>query len=343
MRVEIPNGRNVSSEGRIPLIDVAPFAEGGPAEKWRVAQAVDKACREIGFLMVTGHGVRREILDDVQRAYHEFFARPETEKAHYQVTAECYRGYVPRAAETFAYSLNQQTPPDLRESFVVGPIDTPDDDYHRGPIGRRFFAPNVWPARPAYLRASSENFYRAMEALAGTLMRIFAVALGLPEDFFNDKIDRHITILGAMYYPPVHRAPAPGQIRSGAHTDYGSLTIVHTDTDVGGIEVLTPEQRWIRVPYVRDAFIVNLGDLMAEWTNDRWVSTLHRVGLPALGEEHRDRLSVIFFHQPNYDAEIRCLPTCSGPDNPPRYGTTTSGAHREAKIAKHRIAQSNDI
>lgn len=331
---------NAAHRTSIPLIDIGPFVDGDHADRRKVAAAVDQACRDIGFLIITGHGVRREILSGVQRAFREFFALPERERISYAVTPDRYRGYVPCAAETFARTLDKQTPPDLRESFVVGPVDTPPDDYHQGPEGSRYFTPNLWPADPVTMRPMAEAFYREMEQLAGTMMRIFALALGLPERFFEDKIDRHITILGAMYYPPVERAPEAGQLRSGEHTDYGSVTLVHTDTDVGGIEVLTPERQWIRVPHVPDAFIVNLGDLMAEWTNDHWVSTLHRLGLPDRSDVHRDRLSVIFFHQPNYDAVIECLPTCSGPGNPPRYSSTTSGAHREAKIAKHRAPQS---
>ncbi len=327
-------------QSSIPLIDIAPFIEGDRADQQRVAKAVDQACRDLGFLIITGHGVRRETLSGVQGAFRGFFALPERDKAKYAVTPDRYRGYVPCAAETFAHTLGQQTPPDLRESYVLGPVDTPADDYHLGPEGSRYFMPNLWPDEPAAVRPTAEAFYREMERLAGTMMRIFALGLGLSERFFEDRIDRHITILGAMYYPPVERAPQAGQLRSGEHTDYGSLTMVYTDTDVGGIEVLTPERRWLRVPYVPDAFIVNLGDLMAEWTNDRWVSTLHRVGLPGPQEVHKDRLSVIFFHQPNYDAVIECLPTCTGPGNPPRYSRTTSGAHREAKIAKHRAPQS---
>ena len=215
-------------------------------------------------------------------------------------------------------------------------MDVRDDRYYTGPEGGRFFTPNLWPERPAGLRSLWEAYYREMERVAGTLMKIFALALELPEDFFARKIDRHITIFAAMYYPPVTAAPRPGQLRSGAHTDYGSLTIVHTDTDVGGIEVLTTGRDWTRVPHLPGSFIVNLGDLMAEWTNDRWVSTFHRVGLPGPADVGRDRLSMIFFHQPNYDAAIECLPTCTGPGNPPRYARITSGAHREAKINKHR-------
>ena len=324
------------SRSPIPLIDIGPFLDGDRDGGARVVEAVDRACREIGFLMITGHRVPATLIDQTHAIARRFFGLPLEEKMRWAVTPERYRGYVACASEGLAYSLDSDTPPDLRESFVTGPIDVPADAYHYGSEGSPYFAPNLWPDAPAGLPALWESYYREMERVAGALMRIFALALSLPEDFFARKIDRHITIAAAMYYPAVTAPPHPGQLRSGAHTDYGSLTIVHPDTDVGGIEVLTDDRRWARVPHVPGSLIVNLGDLMAEWTNDRWVSTFHRVGLPGPHEAHRDRLSMIFFHQPNYDAIIECLPTCTGPGNPPRYAPIASGAHREAKITKHR-------
>ncbi len=323
-------------QSSVPLVDVRLFLDGDRRAGSRVVEAVDRACREIGFLMITGHQVPAELIEQTHRIARQFFSLPIEEKLRSSVTPERYRGYVPPASEGFAYSLDSDTPPDLRESFVTGPIDVPADNYHAGPEGSRYFAPNLWPPAPPGLRVLWEAYYREMEHVAGALMRIFALALELPENFFERKIDRHITIAAAMYYPALSGTPQPGQLRSGAHTDYGSLTMVHTDTDVGGIEVLTPAREWARVPHVPGSFIVNLGDLMAEWTNDRWVSTFHRVGLPGPQQTHRDRLSLIFFHQPNYDAVIECLQTCTGPGNPPRYAPVTSGAHREAKITKHR-------
>jgi isopenicillin N synthase-like dioxygenase len=176
-----------------------------------------------------------------------------------------------------------------------------------------------------------------MEALAATLMRGFALGLGMPEGFFDDKVDRHITNFSVLHYPAQAEPPLPGQLRAGAHTDYGSLTILKTDAAAGGLQVQAPEGGWIDVPHLPDAFVVNLGDLMAEWTNDRWVSTLHRVVNPprSAGSAAR-RLSMAFFHQPNYDAVIECLPTCIAADRPARYGRTTSGEHVWMKINKQR-------
>jgi isopenicillin N synthase-like dioxygenase len=179
-----------------------------------------------------------------------------------------------------------------------------------------------------------------MERVATELMRIFAVGLGMDKHFFDDKVDRHITNFSVLHYPEQPKEPLPGQLRAGAHTDYGSLTILKPDNAPGGLQVLGKEGAWIDVPTLPGTFVVNLGDLMAEWTNDRWVSTLHRVINPprdkALGSR---RISMAFFHQPNYDAIIECLPTCSSADRPARYGRPTSGEHVWMKITKHRTPE----
>jgi isopenicillin N synthase-like dioxygenase len=129
-------------------------------------------------------------------------------------------------------------------------------------------------------------------------------------------------------YPAPQTAPEPGQLRAGAHSDYGSLTILKTEDRPGGLQVCNAAADWVDVPVVDGAFIVNIGDLMARWTNDRWVSTLHRVvnPPPSRAAESR-RQSLVFFHNPNYDALIECLPTCRDPAHPPRYEATTSGEH----------------
>jgi isopenicillin N synthase-like dioxygenase len=172
------------------------------------------------------------------------------------------------------------------------------------------------------------GYYRAMSELAQVLMRLFALGLGLEESFFDAKIDRHISRLRLRNYPAQLAPPLPGQLRAGAHSDYGSLTILATEDRPGGLQVRNAAGEWVEVPVVPDCFIVNLGDLMARWTNDAWVSTLHRVVNPPpdSGAESR-RLSLVFFHNPNYDAQVSCIPTCLKPGEMPKYPATTSGEH----------------
>jgi isopenicillin N synthase-like dioxygenase len=319
------------------LIDISPYRTGNADSRRQVAEAIDTACCDIGFLVIEGHGVDATLIEDMHRVSRAYFARSFWEKMQYKMPPDRYRGYTPYGAESLSYSLDAASPPDIKESFSIGPFAHARDEYHFGPAGARYFAPNFWPETPSELRSIWEACYREMERLATDLMRLFALGLKLDEHWFDSKIDRHITNFSVIHYPgQSDAAPQPGQLRAGAHSDYGSLTIVQTDTDIGGLEVQRRDGVWEAVPYIPGTFIVNLGDLMAEWTNDRWVSTLHRVANPPPDQAAESKTSLLFFHQPNYDAVIECIPTCTGPDNPAKYGRTTSGEHVTMKINKHR-------
>jgi len=321
----------------IPVVDIAPYFGGAEAAKRAVARQIDEACTALGFLIISGHPVPERLIEEMRRVSRAFFDLPREEKLRLKMPPDRYRGYIGLGDEALSYSLGETSPPDWKESFSIGPFNTPDDAYHRAARPGHFFAPNLWPERPADFRSVWEAYFSAMERLSTDLMRLFALGLGMDEHFFDDKVDHHITNFSVIHYPEQAKAPLPGQLRAGAHTDYGSLTIVKPDAAPGGLQVRGKDGAWIDVPVIPGTFVVNLGDLMAEWTNDRWVSTLHRVVNPprdqALGSR---RLSMTFFHQPNYDAVIECLPTCTGPGRPPRYGRTTSGEHVWAKVNKHR-------
>lgn len=318
--------------GAVPVIDVAPFGGGTAAARRAVADAVDRACREIGFLIVTGHGVPAAITEHAFDAAQRFFALPMAARMAAAPPDRRVRGYTPVGVQGLAYSRGGATPPDLFERFRMGRDEVPDDAYHAARKAT-CFAPNVWPAEPADFRAALCAYYDAMTDLAARLMGIFAVALDLPETFFADKIDRHISSLCLNHYPALTAAPLPGQLRAGAHSDYGSLTIVAPTAAPGGLQVRTARGEWQDVLPPPGGVVVNIGDLMAQWTNDRWVSTLHRVAVPPAEVAHEAaRLSLVFFHQPNDDALVECLPGCVAAGESPRYAPVTSGAHLAAKI-----------
>lgn len=322
---------------KIPVIDIAPFHSNDANAREAVATAVNEACTETGFLLVSGHGIPDALIDAMRVVSMHFFDQPVELKMRYRMPPDRYRGYISLGSEALANSMDEKTPPDIKESFSIGPVDTPDDAYHQAASPANFFAPNMWPDVGKHFRDTWTSYYRSMEQLATNLMRIFAVGLGLDEHYFDDKVDHHISNFSVIHYPPQLEVPLPGQLRAGAHTDYGSLTILKPDAAEGGLQVQTKDGAWLDVPHVPGAFVVNLGDLMAEWTNDRWVSTLHRVVNPSrsAGAASR-RLAMAFFHQPNYDAVIKCIPSCMDDDHPPRYSATTSGEHVWMKITKHR-------
>jgi isopenicillin N synthase-like dioxygenase len=173
-----------------------------------------------------------------------------------------------------------------------------------------------------------------MEGLAVVLMRLFALALELPELWFDDKIDKHMTGFVASNYPDQPEELGLRRMRAGAHTDFGSLTILKTEDRPGGLEVQKSDGSWVPVPIISGTFIINIGDLMARWTNDRWISTMHRVVNPLRDQVMGSRRqSLIFFHQPNYDAIIACIPSCSDA-SAPKYPPISSGEHLMSKIKK---------
>ena len=319
----------------VPVIDLTDYYAATPIGRRRIAQAVAQACESIGFLTVVGHCVPATLVLACREAAHAFFALPLDEKMRVPRRAPAFnRGYGQVASEGLGRSLGTASPNDLKESFSVGPmgIDV-HDPYYFTAEAFPHFAPNCWPSRPPELRELLTEYFGHMQRLAADLMHVFALALELDEDFFSDKIDRHCSSLRLIHYPAQHHAPTPGQLRAGAHTDYGSLTVLQTEDVPGGLQVRTLDGQWCDVAPPQGGFVINIGDLMMNWTNDRWRSNLHRVVNPPPDSISAGaRLSMVFFHQPNYDALIECLPSCHGPGRPPRYPAVTSGAHRLLKL-----------
>jgi isopenicillin N synthase-like dioxygenase len=323
----------MSNPNKVPTIDISRFTHGSDADRAALVREISETCERIGFFLVSGHGVPDELLKSTYDCSREFFDRPKEEKLLVKRSSpEVSRGYNSLADQSLSRSIGVIAPPDLQESFNIGPIDGGATPYFTEGYGAIHFAPNRWPETPKDFRTHATRYYEAMERVSWQLMRIFAMALGLEETFFDDKIDRHVSSLRFINYPDQPTPPAEGQKRAGEHTDYGALTILKVEDAPGGLQVKDRAGEWIDVGYVPGTFVVNIGDLMMQWTNDKWISTLHRVMNPPLEAAGISRrISMVFFHQPNYDADISCLPTCTTATNPSRYKPTTSGAHWRAK------------
>ena len=327
------------SQRPFPIIDLAPFRAGDAPARRAVARQIDQACREIGFFGVTGHGLDGAAVQECYEQALAFFDLPLKEKLCVrQPTLEIVRGYIPQGLGALA-AAEEDRPvhPDLKESFTIGPLvahPVPSEEM------AALRAPNLWPRHPAGLRPAWERAYRAFEALARDLMHACAMALGLEEDWFDGRMDRHFSILSALHYPDQHETPAPGQLRSGAHTDFDALTILRPDGAPGRLQVMTKTGTWAEAPIVPGAFIVNIGDLLARWTNDRWVSTLHRVVNPPGAEAKRSRrLSLGYFQEINPEVEVSALPGTAGAGNPAKYPPITAGAiHNEKFMRQARAA-----
>lgn len=313
----------------VPVIDIGPLYSGDKRAKEKLATQVDLLLQDIGFLVVRGHPIDPNLIRKTYDACFEFFALPEAEKVKIlQPHDYTVRGYSPLMSEGLSYSIGKTTPPDIKESFWAGPPGEPEARYLMGSpyysceLAGTHFLPNLWPEKPPELRPIVEEHFRAMRQFGFDLHRLFSIALGLPEDYFDKFIDEPFTSFRAVHYPKLETAPEPGQIRAGEHSDYDNITICTIDP---GLQCRNRDGDWVDVPVLEDTLVINIGDLLMRWTNDRWVSTRHRVINPLLdSEDNQRRMSLIHFVQCNYDAVIECLPTCQRLGHPAKYPPITA-------------------
>jgi isopenicillin N synthase-like dioxygenase len=210
----------------------------------------------------------------------------------------------------------------------------PDVPSHVDGPGAKMYAPNIWPERPPEFKKIMLAYYRAMSDLAWQVLSAMTTALGMDAAYFSDKFDRQASVVRVIRYPAVTRPPLPGQLRAGTHTDYGSMTFVRGDDTAGGLQVKHRQGGWVDVHIPSDGFCCNIGDLMARWSNDRWVSTLHRVAVPPPDAVPTDRISLVFFQNPNPDAVIRCFENCVRPGETAKYPPITVAEHYLGKLMK---------
>lgn len=314
----------------VPTVDLEPWRTGAGPEA--VAASFDAAASTVGFAQIVGHGVPDGVVAAMVEATDRFFALPLGDKLEVRPPdPEVNRGYAASRTEALSYSIGETTPPDLFEAFNMGEEHVDVSDPFYAAERHRHFAPNIWPAAVPELRPALVGYFAEARRVAMTLTDVFARALDLPADWFGPYVDRSTTTLRTINYERRRgeAEPEPGQLRMGPHTDYGIVTVLWTD-GAPGLEVFV-DGRWHAVTPEPGALLVNLGDLTAEWTNDRWVSTLHRV-VPPAGVGPARRRSTAFFLDGNWDARIECLPTCTDDEHPPRYPPVVAGEHLMAKL-----------
>ncbi len=297
---------------QLPLIDITGLASEDPAQRARVAREVGQACRDTGFFAITGHGVAWTQVADAFAAAREVFALPVATKRSLAIGVHGHnRGYVALGVE----SLDEHAAPDLKEAYNL--VWT--DEVQR--------PPNLWPPLAGW-RERTQAYFDAVLAVGRRLHRAFALDLGVPEDFFNDKLDTPQATLRLLHYPAQFGADAPaGRAGAGTHTDYGNVTLLATD-DVAGLQVRRRDGGWLDVPHLPGAFICNIGDCLMRWSNDVYVSTPHRVLPPA-----RERYSIAFFLDPNPQALVSALPSCVPAGQPPRHPPVTAAQHLRERLS----------
>ena len=304
---------------RIPVIDVSALAGRDEAAASRVADDIRRAAIEVGFFYVSHHGVPRDLVRATLMAAKYFFLLPQASLRAIEVNG-AHRGYVPFAQTT----QPGRKRPDLKESFNFAyPFTEADLETH---AGRALIGLNQWPAGEPAWRAVLEDYYSEVFNLGQRILEAFALALGIERDFFRSRYRHPLVRARLLHYPP--QPPEAGDVQIGAaeHTDYGAITILWQD-DVGGLQVKNRDGEWIDAPSIDDTFVINIGDMMARWSNDLFVSTPHRV----VNASGRERYSIPVFYDPDYETNVECLPNCASSTNPERYPPIVAGDYITAR------------
>jgi isopenicillin N synthase-like dioxygenase len=294
----------------VPVLDLAPLLTGGDLRP--LAGELRRACETIGFFYVRDHGVPQSVVDGVFEASRRYFDLPLHERLKTKIDDQFRRGFMPQG-------INQHSgyAPDLKESYEIG-LDLPLDDPAVA-AGVPLHGPNRWPSDHPWLRDAAQAYFDATLALGKQLLRLFAVSLDMPEGFFLQYCKKPIVQTRLFHYPPPD-ALDERQFGAAPHTDFGMVTLL-TQDPIGGLELQKRDGEWIRAPFIPGTFVINLGDLFKVWTNDRYVSNLHRV----VNRAGKERYSVPTFFNLDYDTPVACLPTCQSANNPPRHPPVVSG------------------
>ena len=300
----------------MPIIDFDGFYADDASRRQEIIDEVDRCASQIGFMYAKNLSVSNDLKQRAFQNSADFFSLPSKDKQRFTYEgADSNHGYQGFASER----LDQSKPVDLKEAFTMRDIP------------RSIKEGRPWPSAN-YRDVAVELFKRSL-ADANTVMEAFSEALGLPLNFFRKCHNGEVITLRYLHYPLIDQNPKQGQLGAGAHTDYGTVTLLYQD-DVGGLEVKGTDGKWHQAKYIPDTVIINTGDLMSRWTNEKYRSTLHRVRARTQQEaKATDRYSIAFFTDPDNNTPISVLPNCQSPSNPAKFKDTTAGEHIKERIA----------
>lgn len=306
-----------ASFDKLPVVDIAPLLDGSDPAK--VAKEINWALSNVGFMYVKNHGVDPHLISGAFAQTKAFFDLPleEKMKLHVGNSGVALRGYI----EMFGENTDPEKTKDFKECYDLGP--------ERPESKTPFFGANQWPEHAILpqFRETIYGYHQAMRGLSVELLRGISLSLGLEKNYFDPKIQDAISIQRLLHYPPQSGHINESMMGIGAHTDYGNLTILAQD-DVGGLQVMNRDGVWVEGPPVEGCFVINIGDLVQRLTNDVYLANLHRV----VNTSGRERYSIPFFIDADYDAEFAPLPSCSSQSNPARYEPVTCGRHKFSRF-----------
>ncbi len=301
----------------VPTIDLGAWRTGNEVTRATIAAAVDEALCTSGFLIITNHSIPESMAAEVREAAHRFFTLDAEAKAALQARVG-ERGWIPPGAEANSYAAGVESPPDMKETFKAGYYA--DDS----PMANR------WPDEVPTLRSATETYLATVWEVALDCFDLFNDALGLAPGTLRGDASATESSLNINWYPPLDMVgtPRPGQFRVGAHSDFGALTLLDRQVGYGGLQLQTADGDWIDAPHVEGALTVNVGDLLARWTGDRWRSTVHRVLPPSTQDPSEQLLSLVSFCGIDADALVETLDV----DGPTTYEPILAGDYLRAKL-----------
>ena len=293
----------------LAVVDMEPYREGGKEGRNKVAQEIYDAAHNVGFLYLKNYGMSESLLETAFSVAKSLFMSDDKTKVPFSPALN--HGYTAMKGE----ALDPSKPADLKETFT-------SRNLANVPSGSEY-----WPN--SEFEAFMRIFYERVARIASDVMAAFAIALDLPQGFFDEKHTGLTQTLRLLHYPPV-KYVSEGQLGAGAHTDYGTLTVLFQDAE-GGLQVQGLDGKWIDAPPIPGTVVINTGDLISRWSNDFFKSTPHRV-VPRPAAMKNGRLSIAFFSDPDPEVIIETFPKCITSENPQRYHPITAGEHIQRRI-----------
>jgi isopenicillin N synthase-like dioxygenase len=287
---------------QIPVIDIAPLIDGSNGES--VGRDLVWAASEVGFIYVKNHGVSQTVIDHARHTGLEFFRLADAAKLEVS-SNQHHHGYL-KPGSTKMYD---DAKIDLKESFNWGIELTPAQLQHE--IANPLIGPNLWPSALTNLKSAVYPYFEASSQCAVQLLRGFALGASLPPEHFVARRDRPLSRGSLQYYPPQPANAEVEQFGVAPHTDFGVMTVLCQDA-VGGLELQLPSGEWAALPPIEGTFVVNVGDLLARWSNGKFLSTPHRV----INRSGRERLSLVLAYDPNFETQIDARDFCPDGESP---------------------------
>jgi isopenicillin N synthase-like dioxygenase len=316
-----------ASADELPILDLTALVQGGDVAP--IARQMRQACLTTGFFYIANHGIPAEVIDGLFAATQRYFALPMEQRLGHRMDERFRRGFMPQG-------INQHPgfAPDIKESYEIG-VDLPLTDPDVA-AGLPLHGPNRWPAECPWLKAASEAYFDQAIALGERLLKVCAVSLDMPQDYFLQFCTKPMVQMRLFHYPPQAAMTDEQAFGVAPHTDYGMITLLSQDP-IGGLELKKRDGEWIAAPYVPGTLVINIGDLFQRWTNDLYISNYHRV----VNRTGRERYSIPVFFNLDYKSMVSCLPTCQTADRPAKYPPIKSGDYllgRFRDVQKYRGA-----